>query len=70
MPSIVSTQATANIGVDGTIGANYVLEYSTNLTGINWTTLTNAVLEETPQWFTDGTSSNAVRRFYRAVGTP
>lgn len=68
--SIVKTQATANIVVDGSIGANYVIEYSTNLAAANWTTVTNAVLDETPQWFADPTSTNADRRFYRAVGLP
>ena len=54
--------------ITGTIGAQYQIQYSTNLTNGTWNTLSNLVLTNSPVLFFDTVpiSGNA-GRFYRAV---
>jgi hypothetical protein len=68
--SVVNTQSATQVGIEGTIGGNYLLQYSTNLSQTNWVLVTNAVLTQAPEWFIDITSSNVPTRFYRALGVP
>lgn len=59
---------TADIGVSGTAGATYRLEFATEVTQTNWTALTNLVLP-TPRflYFDTDPITNHAKRFYRAV---
>jgi hypothetical protein len=56
------------IQITGTIGAEYQIQYATNLTNGSWSILTNIVLTNSPFLFfdTDPTSIHA-SRYYRAV---
>jgi len=69
--SITVTQKAAQIGIGGTFGGNYRVDYGDSLSSTSWQFLTNAILTTAPQQFLlDSTSSNAATRFYRAVGLP
>jgi hypothetical protein len=59
---------TAGIGVSGTVGATYRLEYAAELSQTNWTALTNITLP-TPRFllFDADLITNQAKRFYRAV---
>jgi hypothetical protein len=54
--------------ISGTIGAEYQIQYSTNLTSGSWSLLTNIVLTKSPflLFDTDSIQSHSVR-YYRAV---
>jgi hypothetical protein len=53
--------------VTGSVGSNYVVQVSTNLSGTNWVPLqTNAA----PFGFVDTSSSAYLQRFYRVVALP
>lgn len=54
--------------VNGTPGKTYVLQYSETLgNSANWTTVTNAVLTVSPQFFLDMTLRHSEHGFYRAI---
>jgi hypothetical protein len=55
------------LNLDGTLGSNFVVQYSTNLAGTNWThllSLTN--LPASPYLFLDSGGVGQPARFYRA----
>ncbi|HWC60011.1 MAG TPA: hypothetical protein VHC44_09990, partial [Verrucomicrobiae bacterium] len=53
--------------VTGTVGSNYVIQVSTNLSGSNWVSLfTNAA----PFTFTNSNANNFPQGFYRAIAAP
>jgi hypothetical protein len=53
--------------VTGTMGSNYVIQVSTNITGGNWVSIfTNTA----PFTFTDSNANNFPRGFYRAIVAP
>jgi len=62
------TQGVAALAIEGTIGATYRVEHSATLAPESWLVLTNLLLPETPHVLSDSGSTNATRRFYRAVG--
>jgi hypothetical protein len=63
-----SAGPTAGIGLSGTVGATYRLEYVTELPQTNWTALTNITLPTPRFLFIDGDpTTNHAKRFYRAV---
>ena len=67
-PSITMTQHIAQIGVGGTFGSTYRIDYTDSLPSTNWLCLTNVVLTNAPmQFLPDPTSSNAATRFYRVM---
>ena len=56
------------IQISGLVGATYQVQYSTNVSGGNWQTLTNLVLPQTPYIYFDPTAaSRQVSRFYRII---
>jgi uncharacterized delta-60 repeat protein len=56
--------------LSGSIGTNYLVEYTTNLNSPTlWTPLTNLTLSNNPTFIADPTLPNA-SRFYRAVTVP
>ena len=62
------TGTTAGIGVSGTVGATYRLEYATQVPQTNWTALTNVALPTSRFLFFDTNPiPNQAKRFYRAV---
>ena len=54
-----------NLMLQGPVGANYVIQSSTNL--VNWVPFTNFVSPSSPCVFRDTEATNFSRRFYRAV---
>ncbi len=52
--------------ISGSVGAHYLIQYSTTLPATNWTTLTNVVLQSTPFLYADLAATNQ-SRFYRAI---
>jgi hypothetical protein len=69
-PSRLGMQATAGLpalSLDGTIGVSYRIQYSTNLSSTDWTTLAGFRLPTTRFLFSDPGASNSPARFYRAV---
>ncbi len=57
----------ASISVDGPVGTQYLLEYSTNLWTTNWNTLLDYNQNVNPFIYIDSGSLGARLRFYRAV---
>jgi hypothetical protein len=57
----------AALVIEGTPGAEYGLDYATDLSTTNWSNLITLFLPSTPYTFIDATSLNAPLRFYRAV---
>jgi len=56
------------IGISGTVGATYRLEYTTTLPATAWMALTNMTLPVPRGLFLDGEAlTNDAKRFYRAV---
>jgi hypothetical protein len=67
--SITLTQGMPRISVAGSIYRTCRVEYATSLVSPEWQTLTNVSLTNAPQRFIlDAATSNATRRFYRAIG--
>ncbi len=58
---------TVGIGVSGTAGATYRLEFATNLPASGWTPLTNVALPSPRFLFLDVSPATGAKRFYRAV---
>lgn len=58
------------IELDGTIGGTYGVQYSDALPAVQWLTLSNVVLPQSPYTWFDTPPPGTSRRFYRAVGTP
>lgn len=58
----------AGLSITGTPGANYRVEFASDLLSTNWTSLTNLFLSVPSAGYVDGDwITNHVRRFYRAV---
>ena len=57
----------AGIIVNGPLGSNYLIKATSDLSGSNWTTLTNVALPTQPYIFIDYNSPSNSRQFYRAV---
>ncbi len=55
------------LSLDGLVGFTYRIEYSTNLSATNWTSLVELSLRTSPFTFNDSGWSNSPARFYRAV---
>ena len=53
--------------LEGPVGTTYRIEYSTNLSATNWTSLVELSLSATPFTFSDSGWSNSPARFYRPV---
>jgi len=53
--------------LEGPVGATYRIEFSTNLSATNWTSLVELSLSATPFTFSDSGWSNSPARFYRAI---
>ena len=53
--------------LEGPVGTTYRIEYSTNLSATNWTSLVELSLSATPFTFSDSGWTNSPARFYRAV---
>jgi len=53
--------------LDGSVGINYRIEYSTNLTATNWRSLVELSLQTTSFTFIDAGIENSSTRFYRVV---
>jgi N-acetylneuraminic acid mutarotase len=60
----------AGLTISGSVGATNRIDYRTDLSGKNWTALTNVVLPTSPYLFIDATTAATARRFYRAVLLP
>ena len=57
----------ASISVDGPVGTQYLLQYSTNVSRTNWSTLLDYNQNVNPFIYIDSGSLGARYRFYRAV---
>ncbi|MBI5772361.1 MAG: choice-of-anchor D domain-containing protein, partial [Verrucomicrobia bacterium] len=68
--AFVDLKMFAGVVINGPIGANYRVEYTTNLASTNWTTLTNIALPAQPYIYIDYDSPGSARRFYQAVPLP
>ena len=55
------------IYVDGPVGTQYLLQYSTNLIATNWNTLLDYNQNQNPFIYIDAGSLGAPYRFYRAT---
>jgi hypothetical protein len=55
----------AQLRITSPAGSMHQVEYVTNLTSTNWTTLFNLALPTNPYTFTDYGSTNDPQRFYR-----
>jgi len=53
--------------LDGRLGTLYRIEYSTNLSATNWSSLVDLSLVSSPFTFIDATATDAPARFYRVV---
>jgi hypothetical protein len=62
----------AGVGVYGPAGSNCVIQYTTDLsaTPIQWTSITNIVVQNTPEVIIDYTSPGQAKRFYRVRPQP
>jgi hypothetical protein len=49
----------------GAVGPTYMVQASTNL--LNWSSITNFSLSNSPFYFTDPSATNYKWRYYRAV---
>ena len=71
----VATNATLQIQIHpvltlfGTIGSEYRIESTQDLSASEWQTVTNLTLVESPQLWIDMRPANVSQRFYRAVAT-
>jgi hypothetical protein len=66
--SIALVGDSPTLGISGTTGATYRVEYALSLPATNWITLTNLFVPTSPQILLDAHSqTNAGHRFYRAV---
>ena len=54
------------VSVDGPVGTQYVLQYSTDLHGTNWTTLLDYTQNVNPFIYVDSGSIGVPFRVYRA----
>jgi formylglycine-generating enzyme required for sulfatase activity len=61
----LSLQSYAGLTITGTVGSNYVVQYSTNLSQTNWLTLTNLTLPNSPYLWVDTSTPETGKRFYR-----
>jgi len=67
-PPSVDVHMYAGLTIVGDPGANYEIQYSTDLNSpTNWTTLTNLTLPVSPYLYFDLGSTNRPKSFYRAV---
>ena len=69
-PTIFAINLYAGLTITGSVGATNRIDFRTDLSGTNWTALTNVVLPTSPYLFIDTTSAATARRFYRAVPLP
>jgi len=70
-PLSLAVYICAALRIDGTPGSSVRVEYLGDLGNTNsWTIWTNFTLSSTSQVIVDLTSTNAARRFYRAVSSP
>jgi hypothetical protein len=61
----------ANLTINGSLGATYRLEFSPILPTTHWTPLTNIFMFFTPSLYVDGQwATNYAAGFYRAVSVP
>jgi hypothetical protein len=65
--SLTRFSGMAAIYVDGPVGTQYLLQYSTNLMATNWNTLLDYNQNVNPFIYIDSGSLGARYRFYRAV---
>lgn len=65
--SLTRLSGMAAVYVDGPVGTQYLLQYSTNLTGTNWSTLLDYNQSVNPFIYIDSGSLGAPFRLYRAV---
>jgi hypothetical protein len=68
-PANVSLSLNPDLLIQGTVGYNYIIQYSTDLSNTNgWMTLTNLILSQPTQYWDDtGAQWNQGQRFYRVV---
>lgn len=57
----------AGLAIEGTVGGRYRVEYSENLSELQWLPLATITLPQSPFLWIDVGSTNAPRRYYRAV---
>jgi hypothetical protein len=67
---VLSIQMYAGLTLNGSIGASYDIQSSTDLSVSNWTTLEQITLTNTPSLYFDTNSPGFSRRFYRAILRP
>ena len=68
-PTLAAQFSAGNLqmNMNGMLGSNFTLQYSTNLTAANWITLlTVSNLQNTPYLFSDTNKATSPARFYRA----
>ncbi|MBU6399477.1 MAG: DUF11 domain-containing protein, partial [Verrucomicrobia bacterium] len=65
--TVMNLSLYAGITIDGIVGRNYEIDYVTNLSNTNWTTLTTFTLQNSPYLYIDTQSPTNTHRFYRAI---
>lgn len=69
-PAALALSFYAGISIEGTVGGAYRIDYAEDLNTPNWQPLTTVVLPQSPYLWIDVGSTNALRRYYRAVAQP
>jgi hypothetical protein len=69
-PPNLSVDLYAGLMLTGTVGSNYLVQYSTTLAPNTWTNLTNITLPSSPYFFLDLTAPARGARFYRVNTVP
>ena len=68
-PPVLSIRTYAGLELQGIVGENYRIDFSTALPPVDWQVLTNIVLPSSPYLFFDTTGPVVGQRIYRAVKT-
>lgn len=66
-PFISNIAMVPRLTIHSDLGITNQIQYSTNLSGVNWLPLTNVVVTESPYLFVDLDSPLYPRRFYRVI---
>lgn len=69
-PPLLRIRTYAGLEIEGEVGQNYRVEYTTAVPPANWLVLTNIVLPSSPHLLLDTTGPAVGTRFYRAIMNP
>ena len=67
-PSIRSIHLVPRLTIESAVGITNQIQYTNRLSGVDWITLTNVLVTQSPYRFVDADAPQDVARFYRVVG--